>query len=262
MGRCAPNHRRLRMEELGVDGTLETQSTSDSEAEKILNPREGLECELEELRAMNRRQEQELLQLRKVLAYAGSRGSGDVVVPEGDESVAQLKHKLSSKDLLVTELEQSLSERQQDIADELSKRKEVQYKQIQSGRECCDLLEKCSEYQQQIIMLESENSALRQSAGQMPKAKPTMDAMHPHTPPTAKPGPGMFGEVRSPPKTKFDKGTTCSQSRGSSSLLQHVAHGMDESNTWVYDSGVWWGRAATMNLPVLPGTQRSTWWKA
>lgn len=249
------------MEETGADGSPETQSTwSDSEAEKNLQP---LECELEELRAMNYRQEQELRQLRKILVYTEYEGSGNEV-PAGGESVALLKCMLSTRDVAIAGLEQSLCKQQQELADELAKRKQVQYKLIRSGREVCDLLHKCSEYHKEVMTLELENLALRQSAGQKPTAKPTtdampgqkptakpttdampgqkpaakptMDAMRAHSPVTVRRNPITPGWCRSPSKTPCDK---------------------DNASNWAYACGVWQRRAGSFSLPVGPGIPMS-----
>eukprot|EP00930_Biecheleria_cincta_P091454 TRINITY_DN8102_c0_g1_i3.p1 TRINITY_DN8102_c0_g1~~TRINITY_DN8102_c0_g1_i3.p1 ORF type:complete len:259 (-),score=43.80 TRINITY_DN8102_c0_g1_i3:54-830(-) len=232
------------MEEAGADASLETLSTwSGSDAEKLFTSREGLECELVELRATSKQQEQELLQLRKILAYTESCGSENEV-PAGDESVAQLKHELLAKDLLIAELWQSLSKWQQELAEELSKRKEAQYKQIQSGREFCDLLHRCSEYQQEIIRLKSENVTLRQSAGQKPKA---------NAQPTAKPDPGMSREVRSP---KANTQPTAKSDPGKPREVRSYPGAMcdqDQSSNWVHDGSVWLRRAGSMSLPVVRG---------
>eukprot|EP00930_Biecheleria_cincta_P091453 TRINITY_DN8102_c0_g1_i2.p1 TRINITY_DN8102_c0_g1~~TRINITY_DN8102_c0_g1_i2.p1 ORF type:complete len:210 (-),score=28.18 TRINITY_DN8102_c0_g1_i2:71-700(-) len=206
------------MEEAGADASLETLSTwSGSDAEKLFKSREGSDAE-------------KLFTSR-----------------EGDESVAQLKHELLAKDLLIAELWQSLSKWQQELAEELSKRKEAQYKQIQSGREFCDLLHRCSEYQQEIIRLKSENVTLRQSAGQKPKA---------NAQPTAKPDPGMSREVRSP---KANTQPTAKSDPGKPREVRSYPGAMcdqDQSSNWVHDGSVWLRRAGSMSLPVVRGTPR------
>lgn len=229
------------MEEVGPDGSQETQSTwSDSETEK---PRELLESEVLELRAVNKRQEQELQQLRKLLAYTECPGSESEVLT-GDEYVAQLKQKLLTKDLFITQLEQSLSKRQQQLADELSRRKSAQYKHIQSGRDFCDLLHKCSEHQQESMRLESENLMLRQSAGQMPKADPKKNAVPSYLLRTAQPGPS--GEECASPKTKRDQ-----EKAGIRQLILRADErelGNFSPAKWMFEGGVWERRAGSVDL--------------
>lgn len=235
------------MEELGADaGSFGSQSTwSDSEAEKTMQPQEGQECELEELRAVNKQQEQELRKLRNILAYTECRGSENKV-SAGDESVVELKRELMTKDVFVSELERQLIKQQQGIADELSKRKAAQYKQIQSAREICDLLHRCSEYQLEVIRLESENLSMRQlcmpeaesrkpkesvrSISQKPKERPIMDDATPISPRQGREcqSPSNTGqECRSPSNTTSDK---------------------DEANNWAYDGGVWRRKAGSFSL--------------